>query len=204
MPSTLDHAAVSPCNIRVQSITGALRPVGEVGVAATRAESVTLPPMALVTVVPDPQSIRQHVGTPLGPTAWLPVTQEMIDRFAEATGDRQWIHVDRERSKRESPFQSTVAHGFLTLALIPRLVEEIFVVENVALTVNAGLRRVKLSVPIPAESRIRLHAEVTDVRELSGGSMRVAIEVRMELEGDPKPACVAETLFVYHPAASVS
>lgn len=156
--------------------------------------------MASPLVIPRPKSIRDYIGKPLGPSDWLSVTQEMIDAFAEATGDRQWIHVDPERARRESPFGTTVAHGYFTLALIPRLVGEVLIVQRTSLTVNAGLGRVKLPAPVPAGSRVRMVAEIKSVRELPGGGARTAISIKFEREGSAKPVCIAETIFVYFPA----
>jgi acyl dehydratase len=156
--------------------------------------------MASRVVIPETKAIREYVGKPLGPSDWHAVSQEMIDAFAEATGDRQWIHVDPERARRESPFGTTVAHGYFTLALIPRLVSEVMVVQNTALTVNAGLGRVKLPAPLPAGSRVRMHAEIKNVRELPGGGARTGITLKFEREGSSKPVCIAEAIFVYYPA----
>jgi acyl dehydratase len=167
---------------------------GASGSSGTIVQPVTTP-----TRIPNTRSIKDFVGKPLGPTEWHVVSQEMIDAFARATGDTQWIHVDPERAKRESPFGTAIAHGYLTLAMIPVLVSEVLVVEQTSLTVNAGLGRVKLPAPVPAGSRVRMHAEIQNVRELPGGGARTGMLVRFEVEGGTKPVCIAETIFVYYP-----
>jgi acyl dehydratase len=136
-------------------------------------------------------------GTELGPSGWHRVTQEMIDAFADATGDHQWIHVDRERAAA-GPFGTTVAHGFLTLALIPVLLRDILAVPGARLAVNYGLERVRFPAPLPAGSEIRARVRITAV-SAEDGRVRMHSAVTIAARDAAKPCCVAEvvTLFVF-------
>jgi acyl dehydratase len=132
------------------------------------------------------------VGQPLGTSDWTLISQHRIDRFADATGDRQWIHVDPQRAAA-GPFGSTVAHGFLTLALLPEMSASAFGVDNTTLGVNYGLNRVRFPAPVPVGSRLRGHFKLLEYLPLDGGA-QLTIEVTMEREGAPKPVCVAESI----------
>jgi len=149
--------------------------------------------------IPDVASLGEYEGCDLGVTGWRTIDQSQIDAFAEATGDRQWIHVDRERAERESPFGTTIAHGYLTVALIPVLLPALVRVERCAQIVNSGIEKLKLREPIRAGSRIRLGAGVKGVRHLKGGAARVSLEIRFEVEGEKRPACMGEVVYVYFP-----
>jgi acyl dehydratase len=138
--------------------------------------------------------LRDQVGRELGPTEWLEVTQERVNLFAEATKDGQWIHVDPERAARESPFGTTVAHGFLTLALTASFVDELLPMPECALTVNYGVNRVRFPAPLPVGSRIRGRLRVEQVEEVPGGEQLVAT-MTVERAGWEKPVCVAELVF---------
>jgi acyl dehydratase len=140
-----------------------------------------------------PLDLRQHIGRELGPSEWLTVDQAMIDRFADATGDHQWIHVDVERAKREMPGGKTIAHGYLTLSLVPRLAATLVRVKKRARGVNYGSNRVRFITPVPAGARIRLRQRIKNVEDITGG-VRVTSEMTIEVEGQDKPALVAETL----------
>jgi acyl dehydratase len=131
-------------------------------------------------------------GTHLGTSEWVTVDQTMIDTFADATGDHQWIHVDPERAA-ESPFGSTIAHGFLTLSLLPRLAQEVYRVEGVRMAVNYGLDKVRFVAPVPVDSRVRVSTSLRRTEE-AGGGLRVFLDSTIELEGGDKPACVAQTI----------
>jgi acyl dehydratase len=135
------------------------------------------------------------VGSELGVSDWLTVTQQMVDQFAESTGDHQWIHVDPERAA-SGPFGTTIAHGYLTLALLPVLAEQIFRVDDVTLAINYGTNRVRFPQPVPVGSRIRARATLTSVRSIALGT-QVRVLYTIELEGSEKPACVAVGLTVY-------
>lgn len=136
--------------------------------------------------------LRARVGDELGVSAWHEVTQERVDAFAEVTGDRQWIHVDRERAAR-SPFGGTIAHGYLTLSLGPALTAEVLGLDGFAYGVNYGLDRVRFPAPLPVGSRVRMRAALTAVEDVPGG-VQITITQTFEREGGDKPVCVAESL----------
>ncbi|MCQ0021787.1 MaoC family dehydratase [Streptomyces somaliensis DSM 40738] len=141
--------------------------------------------------------IRAAVGTHLGHSRWHEITQERVDRFADATGDHQWIHLDRERAAR-GPFGTTIAHGFLTLSLLPMLAGEVYAVEGVRMGVNYGCNRVRFPAPVPVGSRVRAGVELLGVEPSAQGYLVTAL-VSIEVEGGGKPACVAESLAVVVP-----
>ena len=134
------------------------------------------------------------VGTELGSSDWHEVTQEAVNLFADATGDHQWIHVDVERAKKESPFGTTIAHGNLTLSLIDGLRQDLIQSEGFALGVNYGWNKVRFPAPVPSGSRVRAKAEVISVEEVGGGWYQVITKFTVEVEGNEKPACVAESV----------
>jgi acyl dehydratase len=154
-----------------------------------------MPPL----VIKNPQSLKTLVGGEIGVTEWFRVTQERIEQFAEATEDRQWIHLDRARASKESPYGATIAHGFLTLSLLSHLMKEgIQVQSGVRLAVNYGLNRVRFPAAVRADSRIRARIALLDLKELSD-SVEATYSVTMESEGSAKPACVAEWVVRYYP-----
>ena len=120
-----------------------------------------------------------------------------MNQFADATGDHQWIHVDPERAKKESPFGGPIAHGYLTLSLGPTLSPQIIRVEGVKMAINYGCEKVRFPSPVPVGSKVRLGAELTDVTDIAGGA-QVSMTFTYECEGAPKPACVAEIVFRYY------
>jgi acyl dehydratase len=132
------------------------------------------------------------VGQEVGVSDWITVDQQRIDLFAQATGDHQWIHVDPERAM-SGPFGSTIAHGFLTLSLLPAMADTAFAIDDVRMGVNYGLNRVRFANPVPAGSRVRGHFKLVSYEPLEGGA-QLTIEVSMELEGADKPACVAQSV----------
>ncbi len=136
-------------------------------------------------------------GEQLGHGAWHTVTQEQVDRFADATGDHQWIHVDTEKAAA-GPFGATIAHGSLTLSLIPFLGKEIYRVDGITLGINYGLGKVRFPSVVPVGSRIRAGAELVDLTERAQGK-QATLRWTVEIEGGEKPACVAETIVVYVP-----
>ncbi len=143
--------------------------------------------------------LREAIGVTRGPTGWRTVSQHDIDKFAEITGDHQWIHVDVERAKRESPFGTTVAHGNLTLSMIDGLREQLTArdpagLEQIVLGVNIGWNRVRYPAPVPAGSRIRATAELLAVEDKGGGWWEIVDRFTVEVEGTEKPACVAESV----------
>jgi acyl dehydratase len=147
-----------------------------------------------VTTISGIDELRGLIGKPIGPSEWLEVTQEDIDKFAEVSRDDQWIHVDRERAERESPFGTTVAHGNLTLSLIDGLRTRLIRQEGVTVGINYGWNRVRFPAPVPAGSRVRAVAEVQSVDELGGGWYQVVTKFTLEREGGEKPVCVAESV----------
>jgi acyl dehydratase len=142
-------------------------------------------------------ALAAAAGTELGRSAWVTIDQETIDRFAAATGDVQWIHVDRERAKA-SPFGTTIAHGYLTLALAPRLMDEIYRVDGVRLRINYGCNRVRFTEPVKSGSRLRLALKLLSIESTQHGA-KIITEARFEIEGTQRPACVAELVAVLVP-----
>jgi acyl dehydratase len=136
--------------------------------------------------------LRAAVGTEVGHGRWLDVSQERIDTFAEATGDHQWIHVDPERAA-SGPFGGTIAHGFLSLSLIPALTAGLTAVDGVTMGVNYGLNKVRFPAPVPVGSRVRGRVELMSMDDVPGG-VQLTSRVTVEREGGDKPACVAETI----------
>jgi acyl dehydratase len=136
--------------------------------------------------------LQAQVGQEIGISDWIVVDQKRIDQFAEATGDHQWIHVDPVRAA-DGPFGKTIAHGFLTLSLVPEMFATAFGIDDVHMGVNYGLNRVRFTAPVPSGSRVRGHFVLKAYEPIEGGA-QLAVEVRVELEGSSKPACVAETL----------
>lgn len=139
-----------------------------------------------------PQQLRALVGQTVPPSPWLEIDQARIDAFASATVDDQWIHVDRARAA-EGPFGTTIAHGFLTLSLIPHFRMQVIRIAGFAMTINYGLNRVRFPSPVPVGSRLRAHFTITVVDEVAGGVQEVT-EVTIERDGQEKPVCVAETV----------
>lgn len=136
-----------------------------------------------------------HAGQSLGETDYMIITQEMIDLFAQATGDHQWIHTDSERALLESPYKIAIAHGFLTLSLAPKLLAEIYQVESVKMGINYGANKVRFTNDVPAGSRLRMKAWLHHVEPQSDGH-RAIIECVFEVDGEHKPACIAELIIL--------
>jgi acyl dehydratase len=149
-------------------------------------------------VIKNPQSLKEFVGREIGVTEWFPITQERIQQFAEATEDRQWIHIDRARARKESPYGDTIAHGFLTLSLLSHLMKEAIQVQGgVRLAVNYGLNRVRFPAAVRADSRIRARIALLELKELSDAA-EATYSVTIENEGSAKPVCVAEWIVRYY------
>ena len=136
--------------------------------------------------------LQAQVGQNVGISDWITVTQERIQLFADATGDHQWIHLDTERAAK-GPFGTTIAHGFLTLSLLPEMSASAFEVRNTRMGVNYGLGKVRFPAPVPSGSRLRGHFKLTKYEPLEGGA-QITCEVTMEREGADKPVCVAESI----------
>jgi acyl dehydratase len=140
-----------------------------------------------------PADLLAYVGKEIGISDWFTVDQGTIDKFADATGDHQWIHVDVERAKREMPGGRTIAHGYLTLSLVPRLSQTIYRVNHRSRGLNYGSNRVRFTAPVPAGSRIRMRQKIKAVDKIAGG-VRITSENTVEVEGESRPALVAETI----------
>src|SRR3982751_5110849 len=134
------------------------------------------------------------VGTELGSSDWHEVTQEHVDLFADATGDHQWIHVDVERAKSESPFGGPIAHGYLTLSLLVPLLAQVLVISDTAMGVNYGLNKLRFPSPVPVGSKLRAAAVLKEVTEFAGGRQS-SLAVTVEREGGEKPVCIAEPVY---------
>ena len=145
-------------------------------------------------IVESPQAMKALVGQELGVSDWLEITQERINTFAEASGDHQWIHVDVERARREMPGGKTIAHGYLTLSLVPRLAATIYRVKKRSRGLNYGSNRIRFTGQVPAGSRIRLHQKIKSIEPVEGGGVRITSESTVEVEGSERPALVAETI----------
>ena len=147
------------------------------------------------------EGIREHLGREVGVSSWRIVSQQDIDTFARLTGDEQWIHVDPERAKT-GPYGTTVQHGFLTLGLATGLLWEVCTVEGYGVILNYGLNKVRVPAPLRVGSRTRMHVEIAEVKELDspgGKGAEVVYRLTYEVEGHPKPCCVADLVFRYNP-----
>ncbi len=143
-----------------------------------------------------PGDLARYVGKEIGVSDWFTVDQAIIDKFADATGDHQWIHVDVERAKKEMPGGKTIAHGWLTLSLVPRLASTLYHVKHRSRGLNYGANRVRFTGMVPAGSRIRLRLKIKSVEPVDNGGTRITSEGTMELEGSERPVLVAETIGV--------
>ncbi|GAA2342511.1 MaoC family dehydratase [Saccharopolyspora halophila] len=143
-------------------------------------------------VFSDKQEILDAKGETLGTSDWLTITQEQVNTFADATHDHQWIHVDVEKAN-QGPFGGPIAHGFLTLSLLPKLNSETYRVDNAKMGINYGLNKVRFPTPVPVGARVRATTELVDVSEIEGG-LQLAVKATVEIENEAKPACVAEFL----------
>jgi acyl dehydratase len=153
-----------------------------------------MPPL----IVASPQSLKELVGKGIGVTEWFHVSQKRIEQFSEATEDRQWIHLDKVRASQESPYGTTIAHGFLTLSLISHLMREAIQIQcGLRLAVNYGLNRVRFPAAVRADSRIRARVMLLSLKELAD-SAKATFGVTIEIEGSEKPACVAEWIVRYY------
>jgi acyl dehydratase len=135
-------------------------------------------------------------GESIGQSDWVTITQEAVNLFADATGDHQWIHVDPERAAK-GPFGGTIAHGFMTLSLLPRLLHQIYTVNGIKLAINYGLNKVRFPAPVPVGSKVRAQSSLVDVEDLGNGAVQATLSTTVEIEGSSKPACVAESIVRY-------
>jgi acyl dehydratase len=138
-------------------------------------------------------------GQDIGTSEWHLVTQEEINKFADATHDHQWIHVDPERAKKESPFGGPIAHGYYTLSLAPHLMEQIVAVRGIRMGINYGLNKLRYPGPVRIGKNVRLKAQLADFEEINnGGGAQVTVAMTFEVEGESKPGCVAEAVYRYY------
>ena len=150
----------------------------------------------MAMVINGKDDLRAKVGEHLGYSPWMEITQETVNKFADATGDHQWIHVDPERA-RTGPFGGPIAHGYLTLSLGPALLPQTIDVKGFAMGVNYGANKVRFPAPVPVGSKLRLGAQLIDVEDVAGG-VQCTIELTFEVDGNDKPSCVAQVLFRYY------
>jgi acyl dehydratase len=141
--------------------------------------------------------LPSYKGKELGVSDWIEVPQESVNLFAEATGDHQWIHVDVERAKAESPFGGPIAHGYLTLSLLIPMWSQVLTVIDTTMAVNYGLNKVRFPAPVPVGSKVRLTATLADVEEIKGG-YQLTVAAVIEREGGDKPVCIAEPVFRFY------
>ncbi len=148
--------------------------------------------------IADLATLRALVGQQVALSDWLDITQQRIDLFAEATGDHQWIHVDVERCQRESPYGGTIAHGYLTLSLLPAMLESALTMVDATLVINYGINKLRFPAPVPVGSRLRARLTLLAVSDIDGGA-QLSWDVAIEREGADKPVCVAELLVRRYP-----
>lgn len=139
------------------------------------------------------EELKNLIGQEVAVTDWVAITQERVNMFADATGDHQWIHIDVERSRKESPYGGTIAHGFLTLSLLPMLMERAVSFPTIKMGVNYGLNKVRFPAPVPVGSRLRAGMALQEVEDIEGGA-QITWKVTIEREGGDKPVCVAESI----------
>jgi len=150
----------------------------------------------MTTTIEGIDGLKARVGDHLGYSEWHQVTQQQVNLFADATDDHQWIHVDVERAA-QGPFGGPIAHGYLTLSLAPQLLHEVVAVGGMSMGINYGLNKLRFPAPVPVGSRLRAGATLVSAEDVTGG-VQVTLGVTFEIEGSPKPACVAEVLFRYY------
>jgi acyl dehydratase len=151
------------------------------------------------TLIASVQALKDFTGREIAVSDWLTITQERINLFAEATDDRQWIHLDRERAERESPFKTTIAHGFLTLSLIAHFMQQAVKIQApLRMAVNYGLNRVRFTSPVRSGARIRARVVLLSLKDIAPDAVEAAYTVTIECEGAEKPCCVAESIVRYY------
>jgi acyl dehydratase len=152
----------------------------------------------MATVFNTPAELQDAVGKHLGVSDWLEITQDRIDKFADATGDHQWIHVDPERAK-DGPFGACIAHGYLTQSLVNLFLPQIVEVHGISMGVNYGANKIRFPAPVPVGSRVRGSAELLEVEEVKNGAIQATVRVTVEIEGSDRPGCVIDTISRYVP-----
>jgi acyl dehydratase len=151
----------------------------------------------MTTAVNGIEELKTLGGQDLGHTDWLQIDQSRVDTFADATDDHQWIHTDPERAAA-GPFGGTIAHGYLTLALLIPLMSELLNVSGVRMSINYGLDKVRFPAPVPVGAKIRLKGQVADVAEVAGNGAQITVDFTVEIEGSDKPACVARAVYRHY------
>jgi acyl dehydratase len=149
-------------------------------------------------VFKDFSEIKSAVGAEVGVSDWVTVTQDRINRFAEATGDEQWIHVDVKRARQELPAQTTIAHGLLTVSLVPEFVRSVMGLQGIKNTLNYGANRIRYLAPVPAGSRLRGRISINAADDAPANGLRITYGITIEIEGGERPACVAEMIAVHY------
>ncbi|WP_395105105.1 MaoC family dehydratase [Actinomadura sp. SCN-SB] len=142
--------------------------------------------------------LKAKQGEDLGHSAWIEVSQDRVNTFADATGDHQWIHVDVERAKA-GPFKGTIAHGYLTLSLLIPMWSELLRIEGIGMAVNYGLNKVRFPAPVPAGSKVRLAATIKEITDVAGGGVQAVVDATIECDATDKPVCVAQVVYRYYP-----
>ena len=148
-------------------------------------------------LIPNLEELKKMVGQEVGVSDWHQVTQEAINKFADATLDHQWIHINPERARKESPFGGPIAHGYYTLSLAPYLLGNVMDVKEKKMGVNYGLNKLRFTSPVPIPSRVRLRVALAEIEEIKGG-VQATFNLQFEVEGKEKPACVAEAVYRYY------
>ena len=151
----------------------------------------------MTTILQGIDGVKEKVGEHLGHSDWVEVTQDQVNLFADATGDHQWIHVDPERAAKESPFGGPIAHGYLTISLAPVLLASIVRVEGVTMGVNYGINKLRFPAPVPVGAKLRAGATLAQVDDIAGGA-QVTYDLTFEVDGQEKPACVAQVVYRFY------
>ena len=141
---------------------------------------------------------KEMLGKDLPIGGWYVITQDMITNFANATLDKQWIHVDEDRAAKESPFKSTIAHGFMSIAMLSKLLENAFTIKSLKMGLNYGLNKVRFPNPVPVNSQLRLLSKVTAIEPIANSGIKVTFECIIQIKGQDKPACFAEFLAAFY------
>ena len=151
----------------------------------------------MTTTINGIEDLKEKKGEHLGYSDWHEITQEQVNQFADATGDHQWIHVDPERAT-SGPFGGTIAHGYLTMSLAPTLLSEVWRVDGMKMGLNYGINKLRFPSPVPVGSKLRVGAALADVEDVSGGGVQATLALTFDIEGNDKPACVAEVVYRYY------
>ena len=160
-----------------------------------RARTLNIERGCMTTVLEEPADLLKLVGQRLGTTDWIQITQDQVDRFAEATGDKQWIHTDPQRAAK-GPYKGTIAHGYLTLSLAPVVISQVLQIRELTSALNYGLNKVRFPMPLPVGSQVRAAVTVTSAQQKTSGVESV-FTLTYEIDGEDRPACVADVIVLY-------